>query len=115
MDVAVGERNGLVDEAGWWTKRVVTDVTDVSGGRGGVVYNSCQQLFGASLFTTFIGLGQPRAAQVLRYTTCQRGVMAGLTCRRSRRHRLHRCRLVPLEVAEVGRGNRHRCSSSSSC
>ena len=60
MDVAVGERNGLVDEAGWWTKRVVTDVTDVSGRRGGVVYNSCQQLFGVSLFTTFIGLGQLR-------------------------------------------------------
>ena len=60
VDVAVGERNGLVDEAGWWTKRVVTDVTDVSGRRGGVVYNSCQQLFGVSVFTTFIGLGQPR-------------------------------------------------------
>ena len=30
VDVAVGERNGLVDEAGWWTKRVVTDVTDVT-------------------------------------------------------------------------------------
>ena len=59
------------------------------------------------------GLGW--AAQVLRYATCRRGVVAGLTCRRSRRHRLHRCRLVPLEVAEVGRGNRHRCSSSSSC
>ena len=55
----------MVDEAGWWTKRVVTDVTDVSGGRGGVVYNSCQQLFGVSLFTTFIGLGQLRSARIV--------------------------------------------------
>ena len=72
MQPVVEERGWWMQRRLWWTKRVGgrSGLVDKAGCNrrnrcqweaGGVVYNSCQQLFGVSLFTTFIGLqGQPR-------------------------------------------------------